>query len=66
MSTLRNLSLKPLKEMALEGVTYDKILFLNDVAFTVSHHLFSTLEASTTYKIETISYVNTLFRRRKT
>lgn len=35
MSSLRNLSLKPLAEMASEGVYYDKILFLNDVVFTV-------------------------------
>ena len=35
LAHLRNLSLKPLMEMALNGVKYDKVLFLNDVAFTV-------------------------------
>ena len=35
LAKLRNLSLKPMMEMALNGVKYDKVLFLNDVAFTV-------------------------------
>lgn len=35
MSELRNRSLKPLTVMALNGVTFDKVLFLNDVVFTV-------------------------------
>ena len=35
LANLRNLSLKPLMEMSLNGVKYDKVLFLNDVAFTV-------------------------------
>jgi len=35
LSRLRNLSLKPLAELAAKGVTFDKILFLNDVVFTV-------------------------------
>ncbi|MCJ1239795.1 hypothetical protein MMC14_007793 [Varicellaria rhodocarpa] len=34
LAKLRNLSLKPMMEMALNGVKYDKVLFLNDVAFT--------------------------------
>ena len=35
LSGLRNLSLKPLADLAKKGSTYDKILFLNDVVFTV-------------------------------
>ena len=35
LADLRNKSLKPLIDLALNGVRYDKILFLNDVAFTV-------------------------------
>lgn len=35
LSGLRNRSLKPLAEVALNGVTFDKVLFLNDVVFTV-------------------------------
>ena len=35
LANLRNKSLKPLIDLALNGVRYDRILFLNDVAFTV-------------------------------
>lgn len=35
LAGLRNLSLKPLEELASQGVKFDKILFLNDVVFTV-------------------------------
>lgn len=35
LSRQRNLSLKPLEDLAKQGVTFDKILFLNDVVFTV-------------------------------
>lgn len=35
LSRQRNAALDPLHEMALEGKKFDKILFLNDVAFTV-------------------------------
>lgn len=35
LSGLRNLSLKPLEELEESGTTFDKILFLNDVVFTV-------------------------------
>jgi len=35
LARLRNLSLKPLKELAEAAVTFDKILFLNDVVFQV-------------------------------
>ena len=35
LSKLRNLSLEPLGRLAEEGVKFDKILFLNDVVFTV-------------------------------
>ena len=36
LSKLRNLSLKPLYELEQAGLKFDKILFLNDVVFTVS------------------------------
>jgi hypothetical protein len=35
LSALRNLSLRPLEELAVKGLRFDKILFLNDVVFTV-------------------------------
>lgn len=35
LSRLRNKTLEPLAELAANGTTFDKILFLNDVAFTV-------------------------------
>ena len=35
LSSLRNLSLKPLEQLQESGTTFDKILFLNDVVFTV-------------------------------
>lgn len=35
LSRLRNLSMKPLTDLALNGITFDRILFLNDVVFTV-------------------------------
>jgi Cryptococcal mannosyltransferase 1 len=35
LSRLRNLSLRPLEELQESGITFDKILFLNDVVFTV-------------------------------
>ena len=35
LSRLRNLSLKPIEELARQGLQFDKILFLNDVVFTV-------------------------------
>ena len=35
LSRLRNKTLKPLIELAANGTTFDKVLFLNDVAFTV-------------------------------
>ncbi|KAJ5716448.1 hypothetical protein N7493_008359 [Penicillium malachiteum] len=34
LSRTRNLSLRPLEELAKHGYTFDKILFLNDVVFT--------------------------------
>ncbi|KAM5373019.1 hypothetical protein ACJZ2D_007230 [Fusarium nematophilum] len=36
LSRLRNLSLRPLVEMAQNGTTFDYVLFLNDVVFSVS------------------------------
>ena len=37
LSKLRNKVLKPLNELALDDVKFDKILFLNDVAFEVPY-----------------------------
>ncbi|KAJ5777027.1 Mannosyltransferase 1 CMT1 [Penicillium odoratum] len=34
LSRTRNMSLQPLEELAKQGITFDKILFLNDVVFT--------------------------------
>lgn len=36
LSRLRNLTLKPLEDMAKDGERFDRILFLNDVVFSVS------------------------------
>lgn len=36
LARIRNLSLLPLQDLARKGITFDKILFLNDVVFTVS------------------------------
>jgi hypothetical protein len=35
LAKLRNVSLKPLADLALRGIKFDRILFLNDVVFTV-------------------------------
>ena len=35
LSHIRNLSLKPLEELAARGYVFDKVLFLNDVVFSV-------------------------------
>jgi len=35
LARLRNLTLRPLEDLLKQGKTFDKILFLNDVAFTV-------------------------------
>lgn len=37
LASLRNLSLKSLEKLQASGITFDKILFLNDVVFTVGH-----------------------------
>lgn len=37
LAGLRNLSLKPLASLAESGERYDRILFLNDVVFTVCY-----------------------------
>lgn len=39
LSRLRNLSLKPLADIALKGKIFDRVLFLNDVVFTVSFRI---------------------------
>lgn len=36
LARMRNLSLLPLQDLTRKGITFDKILFLNDVVFTVS------------------------------
>jgi len=36
LSKLRNLSLEPLQSLAQEGILFDRILFLNDVVFTLN------------------------------
>ena len=38
LADLRNLVLEPLYEQQNAGIIYDKILFLNDVVFSVSYH----------------------------
>lgn len=46
LSRTRNISLKPLEELSERGITFDKVLFLNDVVFTVgcqAHALISVL-----------------------
>ena len=35
LANLRNISLKPLANLAINGIRFDKVLFLNDVAFSV-------------------------------
>ena len=40
LARLRNLSLEPLRRLAHQGIVFDKILFLNDVVFTVGISLF--------------------------
>lgn len=40
LSRIRNRSLQPLQELASQGITFDKVLFLNDVVFTVGFYLF--------------------------
>lgn len=39
LSRLRNKTLGPLVELAANGTKFDKVLFINDVAFTVLHFL---------------------------
>lgn len=41
LSRLRNLTLKPLYRLAEEGEMFDRVVFLNDVAFTVGRSLYS-------------------------
>ncbi|KAL9102552.1 MAG: hypothetical protein Q9163_002302 [Psora crenata] len=43
LARLRNLSLKPLAELEANGTRFDKVLFLNDVAFTVRNTTLSSL-----------------------
>lgn len=52
LSKLRNLSLKPLSELAVEGRKFDKVLFLNDVVFNVR------------FSYSAILYVSNILRRR--
>jgi hypothetical protein len=43
LARVRNLSLLPLQDLARKGITFDKILFLNDVVFTVCQIFFCLL-----------------------
>ncbi|KAI9770184.1 MAG: hypothetical protein M1839_003250 [Geoglossum umbratile] len=43
LSRLRNFTLQPLEKLLLEGRSFDKILFLNDVVFTVKRLLYLNL-----------------------
>lgn len=38
LSRMRNLSLQPLVDLAKQGIHFDRVLFLNDVVFTVRCH----------------------------
>jgi len=40
LARLRNLTLRPLEELLEQGKTFDRILFLNDVVFTVCVFVF--------------------------
>lgn len=37
LARLRNLTLKPLEDLMQQGITFDKVLFLNDVVFKVRY-----------------------------
>lgn len=52
LSKLRNISLKPLADLAVQGIKFDKILFLNDVVFTVGDS--STFELRPFLKISIV------------
>ena len=41
LAKLRNLTLKPLIELSSKGIRFDKVLFLNDVVFSVSVEFYS-------------------------
>lgn len=45
LARLRNISLEPLNKLAAEGSKFDKVLFLNDVVFSVSVTLFAGLHS---------------------
>ncbi|KAJ5562404.1 hypothetical protein N7535_003145 [Penicillium sp. DV-2018c] len=45
LARVRNLSLLPLQDLVRKGITFDKILFLNDVVFT-SRDVFELLETN--------------------
>ncbi|KAJ5089194.1 hypothetical protein N7532_007878 [Penicillium argentinense] len=45
LARIRNLSLEPLHELAAQGITFDKILFLNDVVFT-ANDIFELLDTN--------------------
>lgn len=46
LSRVRNYSLEPLHELAKQGIHFDKILFLNDVVFTVRRLDANSLKSS--------------------
>lgn len=49
LSRLRNLSMKPLTDLALNGIIFDRILFLNDVVFKVRAPPTITILTTCTY-----------------
>lgn len=62
LARLRNLSLQPLYDLMREGVTFDRVLFLNDVVFSV-RHLWThrcTQFADVTISIQTDDVMNLL------
>ncbi len=59
LSGLRNLSLRPLEKLEEVGVLFDKLLFLNDVVFTVSLHL-EVFAVKTTYASQTEDVIKLL------
>lgn len=55
LAKLRNEVLKPLYDMAQDGMVFDKILFLNDVVFTVSDAtVFAACYSSDCYQISDV------------
>ena len=62
LAGLRNLSLRPLSELAAKGLKFDKILFLNDVVFTVgkAYHSNQPSDSICLFCIQTKDVLNLL------